>query len=190
MRIWWEHTLLLWKALSSFALSLSAMIVVIVVTTLLIQGLIRRTVAIEPISVPKELADKGYIPEVAARRLRDAVHTFVTKSETSMKGPEIALHGDVPDIVVPTVGISIDSITKAMRGFLQSNRHRSISGEFTIADGLLWLRLRLDGVSTTRPLLNTAGPSNSTQSWRNPTTASAAFSMTRASPTKLLPNIV
>src|SRR4051794_26895974 len=81
MRIWWEHTLLLWKALSSFALSLSALIVVIVVTTLLTRGLIRKPVAIEPISVPKELADKGYVPEVAARRLRDAVHTFVAKSE-------------------------------------------------------------------------------------------------------------
>src|SRR5208282_3807968 len=131
---------ILWKALASFTLALSAMIVVIVVATLLIQELTERTVAIEPIFVPKELADKGYAPDVAARRLRDAVNRFVARALASMKGPEIALRGDVPDIVVPTVGISIDSIATAMRGFLHSNRHRSISGEFTIADGQLWLR--------------------------------------------------
>ena len=141
----WRRTLLLWKALSSFTLTLSATIAVIVVATLLTQELTRQTVAIEPISVPKELAEKGYAPDVAARRLRDAVNTFVARAQTSVAGPEIALKGDVPDIVVPTVGISIDSIARAMRGFLRMNRHRGISGEFTIADGQLWLRLRLDG---------------------------------------------
>jgi hypothetical protein len=141
----WKHTGLFWRALSSFTLSLSAMITVVVVATLLVQNLTRRTIAIEPVSVPKELAENGYTPDVAARRLRDAVNVFVAQAQTSMKGPEIALRGDVPDIVVPTVGISIDSIAAAIRGFLHSNLHQSISGEFTITNRLLWLRLRIDG---------------------------------------------
>jgi tetratricopeptide (TPR) repeat protein len=62
-----------------------------------------------------------------------------------MKGPNIALHGEVPDIVVPTVGISIDSIAETIRGFLHSSLRRRISGEFTISDRQLWLRLRIDG---------------------------------------------
>jgi len=76
------------------------MITVVVVATLLVQNLTRRTIAIEPVSVPKELAENGYTPDVAARRLRDAVNVFVAQAQTSMKGPEIALRGDVPDIVV------------------------------------------------------------------------------------------
>lgn len=140
-----ERALRFWNALCGLTLSLSAMIAVIVVSTLLVQELTRRTLAIEPISVPKELADKGYAPDVAARRMKDAVNTFVARARTSTKGPEIALRGDVPDIVVPTVGISVDNIATALRGILHSDRHRSISGEFTVADGLLWLRLRLNG---------------------------------------------
>ena len=33
-----------------------------------------------------------------ARRFRDAVSAFVTKAHTSMKGPEIALHGEVSGV--------------------------------------------------------------------------------------------
>ena len=141
----WNGALLLWKALGSFVLALSGVIAVVVIAILLIQGLTRRTIALQPIAVPKELADRGYAPDVAASRLRDAMNAVVARS-LAPKGPEIALRGDVPDIVVPTVGMSIDSVVTAIRGFLHSNRRRTVSGEFTIADGRLWLRLRLDGV--------------------------------------------
>ena len=144
MRIW-RGALLLWKALGSLVIALAGTIAVIVVAILLIQGLMRRTVAIEPISVPKELADKGYSPDVAAARLRDAMHALVARADARTEGPNIAMRGEVPDIVVPTVGISVDNIVTAIRGFLHSNRRRSVSGEFVIAEGRLWLRLRLNG---------------------------------------------
>jgi hypothetical protein len=141
----WRRARLFWRAFSSFTLSLSVVVSVIVIIILLIQELTRRTLVIEPISVPKELAENGYAPDVTARRFRDAVNAFVEQAKTSMKGPDIALHGEVPDIVVPTVGISIDSVAEAIRGFLHSSQRRRISGEFTTSDGLLWLRLRIDG---------------------------------------------
>jgi Tfp pilus assembly protein PilF len=141
----WRRARLFWRAFSSFTLSLSVVVSVIVIIILLIQELTRRTLVIEPISVPKELAEDGYASDVAARRFRDAVSAFVEQAKTSMKGPDIALHGEVPDIVVPTVGISIDSVAEAIRGFLHSSQRRRISGEFTISDRLLWLRLRIDG---------------------------------------------
>ena len=134
----------LWRALASLTLALSGLVAAVVIATLMVQGLTRHTVAVLPIAVPKQLADKGFVPEVAASRLRDAMNAVAERSQAP-KGPEIALRSDVPDIVVPTVGISIDSIVTAIRGFLHSNRRRTISGEFTVADGQLWLRLRLDG---------------------------------------------
>jgi hypothetical protein len=123
----------------------SAVFTVVVIALLLIQELTPGAIAIEPISVPKELAENGYAPEVAARRLRDTVNAFAVEAKASVKGPDTALRGEVPDIVVPTVGISISSIAEAIRGFPHSSLHRRISGEFTIGDRLLWLRLRIDG---------------------------------------------
>ncbi len=58
---------------------------------------------------------------------------------------EVALHADQPDIVVPTVGISLDAVMTLLRSLLRSTRSQSIGGEITIDNNKLWLRLRLDG---------------------------------------------
>ena len=107
----WTGALQLWRALASLTLALSGLVAAVVIATLMVQGLTRHTVAVLPIAVPKELADKGFVPEVAASRLRDAMNAVAERSQAP-KGPEIALRSDVPDIVVPTVGISIDSISR------------------------------------------------------------------------------
>ena len=58
---------------------------------------------------------------------------------------DIALHGEAPNIVVPGVGLSIDAIVFSVRTLLRITRSKSITGEFTIRDKLLWLNLRIDG---------------------------------------------
>src|SRR5262249_22720390 len=125
---------------------LPLLVAIVVILGLLIQGLFQRTTAIEPISVPKELADRGFTPEVAAQRLRDELKKFAADANTSMRSPEVALRGDLPSIVVPTVGLSLDAIMSSIRTFLGSTPRGSISGEFTVKDKLLWLRMRIDGV--------------------------------------------
>jgi hypothetical protein len=135
------------------AVKLPWLILMVLITVLLVEGLIERKIAIEPISVPKDLVDRGFTPEVAAKRLHDALERFTTDANTHVRGRdlpevptvEVALHGDLPDIVVPTVGLSVDAIMSSIRTFLRSTRRRSISGEFTIKDKMLWLRLRIDG---------------------------------------------
>jgi tetratricopeptide (TPR) repeat protein len=120
-------------------------IAVAVVATILIQGLSQHATVIAPISVPKVLADGGYTPEVAGRRLRDAMVQYASIASTRMKHPDFALHGDLPDIIVPTVGISLDAVMTTMHTLLRITRSRNITGEFTIKNKLLWLHLRLDG---------------------------------------------
>ena len=63
-------------------LSVTAVIAVAVVLVFLVQGVAGRTIYIEPISVPKKLADEGYGPDVAARRLQDAINRL-PRSESS-----------------------------------------------------------------------------------------------------------
>jgi tetratricopeptide (TPR) repeat protein len=156
----------IWPAVKSFSSGcynifsrLLWLFVVIVVTTIVVQGLTQHATVIEPISVPKSLADSGYTPEVAGRRLRDAIFRFATTLNTAPKNPDaqsnaaeynfgvsgFALQGDLPNIIVPTVGISLDAVVTTMRSLLHSTRSKNISGEFTIKDKLLWLHLRMDG---------------------------------------------
>jgi tetratricopeptide (TPR) repeat protein len=52
---------------------------------------------------------------------------------------------DLMDVVVPSVGISVQKLFTWIGSYFKNKRHRNISGEFTIENGLLFLTLRLDG---------------------------------------------
>jgi tetratricopeptide (TPR) repeat protein len=141
-----------WRTISTFfgglynlASKLLWISVVGVVVIILVQGVTHHSTVVGLISVPKELVERGYTSNVAAGRLRDAMLKFATDTNTQMKGPEVALHGDLPDIIVPTVGISLDAITSTLHTLFRITRSRTLTGELTIKDKLLWLRLRLDG---------------------------------------------
>jgi hypothetical protein len=99
-------------------------------------------ITIKAISVPKSLTDDGYTPEVASERLRDALNAYVVTSRTQ-KLIHIWLGTDQPDIVVPTVGLSIDTIASWIRTLLKLDPPNYLSGEITTVAGKLWLRLRL-----------------------------------------------
>jgi tetratricopeptide (TPR) repeat protein len=118
--------------------------VVGIVVIILVQGVTYHSTVIGLISVPRELVERGYTSDVAAGRLRDAMLKFANDANTQMKGPQLALHGDLPDIIVPTVGISLDAITSTLHTLFRITRSRTLTGEVTIKDKLLWLRLRLD----------------------------------------------
>jgi tetratricopeptide (TPR) repeat protein len=120
-------------------------VVIVIIVAILIRGLTERVTVIQPLSVPQGLAEHGYTPEVAGGRLRDALAEFIEAAQSHMHSPEIAMPGELPDIAVPSVGVSLDAIMSSVRTLLGITRSRTISGEFTIAGGRLWLRLRIDG---------------------------------------------
>jgi tetratricopeptide (TPR) repeat protein len=129
----------------NLATKLPWMIAAVGVSALLIHSLVQTATVVEPISVPRVLADSGYTPEVAGRRLRDAMLAHFADLKTQMQGPDVVLPSEVPNIVVPTVGISLDALVVTIRRLFRSTRIRSISGEFTISANRIWLRLRIDG---------------------------------------------
>jgi TPR repeat len=141
----WRATSTFFGGLYNIGSKLLWISVVGVVVITLVQGVAHHSTVVGLITVPKELADRGYTSDVAAGRLRDAMLKFATDANTQMKGPEVALHGDLPDIIVPTVGISLDAITSTLHTLFRITRSRTLMGELTIKDKLLWLRLRLDG---------------------------------------------
>jgi tetratricopeptide (TPR) repeat protein len=129
----------------SFLLKLPWVVAILIVAAIVIHGLTEHATVIQPLSVPETLAKSGYTPEVAANRMRDALQEFVKSADTHMKSPDIALHGELPDIVVPSVGISLDAIMSTIRTLLRSTRSRTVSGEIINVGDQLWLRVRLDG---------------------------------------------
>jgi len=131
--------------ISSIVVKAPLTVVVVVVLAVMIRSLSQHTTAIEPISVPKMLAEGGYTPEVAAQRLRDAMTTFAEEAKIQLQNSAIVTRGELPTIAVPTVGLSLDAITSTIRSFFGNTRHRSISGELIVVDKLLWLRLRQNG---------------------------------------------
>jgi tetratricopeptide (TPR) repeat protein len=102
-------------------------------------------VTIEPISVPKTFSENGYTPEVASRRLRDALNDYAVKANTLVKVPSIAPRDELPKITVPKIDLSLDTIESFIRSVAHFGSHRSISGEMVIRRKLAWLRLRVDG---------------------------------------------
>jgi tetratricopeptide (TPR) repeat protein len=102
-------------------------------------------VTLEPISVPKAFSENGYTPEVASQHLRDALATFVVKANSKMPTRNVALHGELPTMTVPKVGLSLDAILSSVRRLLHYGNSQTISGEFILRGKLVWLRLRING---------------------------------------------
>jgi superkiller protein 3 len=119
---------------------------------LIVQDLMRDVVTIEPISVPTKLSENGYTSEVAGHRLRDALNSYVSQSRT---GPfagdsflnldlNMANRDELPDFVVPQLGLSLNAIVSSIRSVLHYKSGTTISGEI-IGQDKFALRIRIDG---------------------------------------------
>ena len=147
----WQAAQFTYENFASFVGKCLTGLVVLVVLIIVYQGLTRRVTVVDTISVPKVLVERGYSQDVAAQRLRDALARFSEPLKTAvttadLTTSEVALHAEQPDIVVPTVGISLDAVMSLLRSLLRSTRSQSMGGELTIDNNKLWLRLRLNGV--------------------------------------------
>jgi tetratricopeptide (TPR) repeat protein len=125
----------------------------VLIIWLIAQDLMRDVVTIEPISVPTRLSDSGYTPEVAGHRLRDALNSYAGRSRTGLFDNEllhlnldlnIADRDEVPDFVVPQLGLSLNAIVSSIRSVLHSRSGPTISGEIISQDKFA-LRIRIDG---------------------------------------------
>lgn len=130
------------------------------------QELRNDVVSIEPIGVPKTLSENGYTSGVAGYRLRDALNTYAGASAPgdersslnanldSVAHDDDSLHSNIdlsisaghelPDIVVPQIGLSVRAIASYLRSGLGMTGY-AISGEITAQEKKYALRLRIDG---------------------------------------------
>ncbi len=93
-------------------IALSWVIIFIVIGVLVVEELARDVVTIEPISVPKTLADDGYTPEVASRRFARCHHALRQHQPGGalMEQLNITPSDELPDFIVPKVDLSINAL--------------------------------------------------------------------------------
>jgi tetratricopeptide (TPR) repeat protein len=142
-------------------LALISFAFLIVCLVLIVQDLNRDVTVIEPIAVPKALADSGYTPEVAGHRLRDALDALQQLVNAEPESPlvdeqnqanqilahSVAARDELPDFVVPQIGLSLSAIVSSIRSVLQYGKGgKVISGELIVRDNDKYaLRVRVDG---------------------------------------------
>lgn len=143
-------------------------IVALILFGLVAWDLRRDVVRIEAIEVPRALSDNGYTSSVAGHRLHDALNVyadqatpagdnngtnfnsswgFITADDANLNSNldlNIAARDELPDIVVPQIGLSLGAIESSIRSVLPTKGH-AISGELTLRDSKYALRLRIDG---------------------------------------------
>jgi tetratricopeptide (TPR) repeat protein len=124
--------------------SISWVSIWVVICVLIFQDLSRDLVTIEPISTPEAFANDGYTPEVASRRLHDALNTYADNAGSLMRNRDVESREELPDFVVPKIDLSLNAIVASIRSALHYGSGQRITGEFISRDGLL-LRVRVDG---------------------------------------------
>jgi tetratricopeptide (TPR) repeat protein len=114
---------------------------------LLVQEIIRGGNEIQPISMPKPLVEAGHTPEVAARRLQDAIDTLVAEGLIwGSRKLDISTHSKLPAIVVPKVDMPLPMLAASLRTVIPFLPPRAtITGEVTLVERGASLLLRLDG---------------------------------------------
>ncbi|HKM62262.1 MAG TPA: hypothetical protein VJY39_07205 [Acidisphaera sp.] len=129
-----------------FGLRLGGAVTATILLVLLVLEVTANQTEIQPIAVPKSLDESGLTSEVAARRLRDEIAVLTeTAASGGAEAPAIAMHGDAPDVVVPTVGVSVASLVSFVQHFLGVRLRNTIDGELVGTDQSLVLVLRLNG---------------------------------------------
>ena len=92
------------------------------------------------------MGDDGLTSEVAARRLQDAMNAMLFAA-ASVGGSkvQVSFGKDLPEIAVPTVGMSLSTLSDYVRVFLNLSSRTSVTGEVVVAEKKAGLVLRLNG---------------------------------------------
>lgn len=154
-----------WKSIVTLTTASLVIWLLIIAVSMLRDVMAGTSVQVEPLSVPKSLAESGYTPEVAAQRLRDGMSSYA-KRVSNYASVRVGLHTELPKIIVPTVNVALDSFVDASLRFLGLYRKVVVTGEIVDLKNKLWLRLRLDG-ALVYSSISGAEPNDPDRLWRS-----------------------
>lgn len=117
-------------ATRSVLFTLAVIAIIVVLLRSIVLELRRRPVVIEPIEVPKTLADKGYTPQVIAQRIAVEIGMLYRSARVSAGRLEDAFELSVAqvDFVMPASGVSYRTLVRCARQVLRRPDER-VTGE-------------------------------------------------------------
>jgi tetratricopeptide (TPR) repeat protein len=137
-----------------FSLALIALLGAVVYA--LWRELRRNTIALDPLEVPRELAERGYTPAVVTERLLEAIHTIQNVASTQKPRRGHVASALQADIRIPVGQLSVTSLARYFRQLFDRPDQR-LAGEITRDGDALTLQLRLrDGASIAQGRARTA----------------------------------
>lgn len=105
----------------------------------------RSTIVLDPLEVPRELAERGYTPAVVTERLLEAIHTIQSVASTQKPRRGHVASALQADIQIPVGQLSIKSFARYFRQLFDRPDQR-LAGEITRDGDAFTLQLRrLDG---------------------------------------------
>ena len=132
-----------WATLRSFALNAVGVMVFVGASWLLYDAVMKPTIAIAPISAPEELAKKGYTSEVMANKLRAALSKLAKQTKSRKGGADVAGQSDIPNIVVPRTGLSVETIAAQIRKISGLTNRWQVSGGVVAQGDLYEMNLKI-----------------------------------------------
>jgi len=110
----------------------------------------RSTIVLDPLEVPRELAERGYTPAVVTERLLDAIHTIQNVATTQKPRRGHVASALQADIRIPVGQLSVKSFARYFRQ-LFDRPDLGLAGEITRDGDVLTLQLRSrDGARITQ----------------------------------------
>ncbi|HEY4941271.1 MAG TPA: tetratricopeptide repeat protein [Rhizomicrobium sp.] len=96
------------------------------------------SLAIQPLSVPRTIAEDGYTPDVTAQKLNDAVADVIHSGRTRLEQEHVFVETEAPEAMTPGTGNSLKVFLSSALRYLHLSNRNFVSGEITQGkDGFL-----------------------------------------------------
>jgi tetratricopeptide (TPR) repeat protein len=128
-------------AIFTILLSLALIALLVALAYALWRELRRNTIVLDPLEVPRDLADRGYTPAVVTERLLDAIHTIQNVASTQKPRRGHVASALQADIQIPVGQLSIKSFARYFRQLFDRPELR-LAGEITRDGDVFTLQLR------------------------------------------------
>jgi tetratricopeptide (TPR) repeat protein len=133
------------SSLTSVALYSIGALLVFAISALLYKMVTSAAIEVLPISMPRNLVERGYTSETVAMKLRDSLRYIQAEASSGQIIPnEIVNKRDEPTILAASAGLSIDSIAATIQSILSLDNWWRVSGYVDTNSDQLRLNISLD----------------------------------------------
>jgi tetratricopeptide (TPR) repeat protein len=126
---YWTALKSVFNGLKAFVLSAASFGLAFVVLVLFWRAITTPSVKIVEISVPKELADKGYGTAQVAEMLKENMTDVIHDANSEKKSEAVITKFEVQDITIPGLSLSLEGIEDTLRHFISTAPLWELSGE-------------------------------------------------------------